>query len=204
MEFDRWSEAVYAATARLSRTAAGKTESAYGGAKPALELTEPAALAERTSRNLRAAMARIWQEMGAVRLNGLHVLGFMNGTAQLVSAGLSDGPLYRTWDTRSKYPDQLPPAEIPQAMERCAHALARRLPTGEPVETAAHLQRDLDRFIHPYTDGCGRTSRLLGAWVLLRHDLLPPVFEDQAAYYAAMNGPWEGWLAAYRERMPPA
>ena len=203
-EFERWGSAVFASVSRLSRTAGGVTEAAYGGAKPAI-VVERDKLVEIVERNLRKAIAHVWAHGPAIRSNTVHVQSFMNAVATMISVDVlpPGSGLFRTWDTRERFHRQVAPADIlAEYRALCAH-IAGRLDENDPVAVAAELEWELDGRIHPFADGCGRTAKLLGAWILLRGDTLPARFSDRTEYYAVINHPLQEWVAYYRAHIPP-
>src|SRR3989344_1628976 len=184
-EFERWGSAVFTSVSRLSRTAGGLAEAAYGGAKPAI-MVERDKLVTIVERNLRKTIAHVWAHGPAIRPDTVHVQSFMNAVAAMVSVEvLPPGfGLFRTWDTRERFHRQVAPADIlAEYRALCAH-IAGRLDENDPVAVAAELEWELDGRIHPFADGCGRTAKLLGAWILLRGDTLPARFSDRTEYYA--------------------
>ncbi len=201
LEFDHWSQTLFASVTALSRTAGGATQAAYGGHKPALRITDPAALAQKTEENLRQAISHVWNIGPTVQPRIAHITAFMNAVAAKVSAGLIDGDLFRTWDTRERYPQQVAPFDILWSMADLSQKLSFNNPLcikrAHPHRVAATLEREIDWRIHPYADGCGRTAKLLGAWVLLRHGSMPPRFDSKERYYKAMNAGEGEWLAFY-------
>ncbi len=206
LAYATWAEKVHQSVSALSRTAKGTTAAAYGGAKPALEVSDATLLAQKTAENLSLAIDYVWKHGLAIRPQTHHVLGFMNAVAKQVSEGLlrPGQSLWRTWDTREKYPTQVLPSEIEVAMELLGADVAAALldPQQDPVKLAALLEREIDGHIHPYADGCGRTAKLLGAWALLRSGMLPAYFTDRAAYYGAMAASEEEWYKFYRSHVP--
>jgi len=206
LEYVTWAAAVHTAVTALSRTAQGATSAAYGGAKPALRVTDPALLAAKTSENLSAAIAYVWDHGPAIRPQLYHVRGFMNALAAVVSKDLLQPgqSLWRTWDTRERYPEQVAVSEIEPAMHMLCADVAAALsdPQHDPVVLAAMLEKQIDGIIHPFADGCGRTAKLLGAWALLRKDMLPAQFTDRVLYYKAMASSEEEWVSFYRVHVP--
>lgn len=82
--------------------------------------------------------------------------------------------------TGSKYP--LPaPEEIPELMKAFITQVDRQRQDRHPVESAAMAHKELV-FIHPFTDGNGRVSRLLMNLILLQEGyniaIIPPVLRQ--------------------------
>lgn len=207
LELTVWAPAVFESVTAFSRTAQGESASAYGGQKPALRITDPKELEERVLANLRGAIVHVWTHGAIIRAHHEHILGFMNAVAAKVSSGLLQPgqSLWRTWDTSEQYPEQISPRDIPKAMLELSQNLAsafQNFSEVDPVALAGRLERDIDRHMHPFADGCGRSAKLLGAWVLLRAKLLPARFTNRKEYYATMNAGESQWLAYYRAHIP--
>lgn len=202
-EFEEWASAVFASISRLSRTAGGVSEAAYGGAKPAI-VVEREKLVAIVERNLRNAIAHVWAHGPAIRSDAVHVQAFINAVATTVSVDVNPpgSGLYRTWDTRGKFPRQVTPADILAEYGALCARMAGRLDEKDPVVVAAEIEWELDGRIHPFADGCGRTAKLLGAWMLLRGDMLPAQFTDRKEYYTVINHPLQEWVAYYRAHVP--
>ena len=202
-EFERWGSAVFTSVSRLSRTAGGVTEAAYGGAKPAI-MVERDKLVAIVERNLRKAIAHVWAHGPAIRPDTVHVQSFMNAvaTTMLVEVLPPGSGLFRTWDTRERLPRQVAPADVPAEYRALCMLMAGRLNEKDPVTVAAELEWELDGRIHPFADGCGRTAKLLGAWILLRGDMPPAQFTDRTEYYTVINHPLQKWVAYYRAHVP--
>lgn len=200
LEFQSWSERLYQAVAGLSRTAHGVTEEAYGGNKPALALKGDD-LRSIVDGNLRRAISYVWNYGPAIRQDPVHVQSFINAVATKVSHGLvPDASLLRTWDTREKYLWQTPPEAVATEYRELCREIAKRIPlfVHHPIDQAAWVERELDWRIHPFSDGCGRTTKLVGAWVLLRGGLMPARFPSSKEYYKHIHHPEQEWVAFYQ------
>lgn len=208
--FKEWLNLAFESTIVLSRSGKGETKRAYRGKKKPLNITDPPLLRAKVHDNLRRAITNIWSAGDNVYLDhendGKGVQTFIDGVAKKISTGLIDidHELYRTWDTRGKYPWQVPPAKIMESYNKFCMVLAHRLNENDsdPLITAAWVERELNWHIHPFADGCGRTSRLIGAWVLLRYGLPPVIFRNVEEYYAKMREGEERWREYYRMHQP--
>ena len=201
-----WLKTVCKTVKALSRTANGETATAYNGDKPELLIQNPTELTERAEWNLAEAAMHVFMFGEAIRADPVHILSFMNAVAQKVSAKIfpQQASPWRTWDTRKKYPQQVPPSQIEKDMMRLSTCLAnkfRDFKQHDPVEMAALLERELDWGIHPWADGCGRSAKILGAWILFKARLLPATFTDREEYYRSMNSTVANWVAYYRRHV---
>lgn len=199
--FFEWSQTLHSSISALSRTAKGLTESAYG-AKSALDISGPE-LETVVKNNLQHSIEYVWAKGPRVHKTPPAIRGFMNAVAKQVSFGLVDpAHIYRVWDTSAKYPAQVAPKDIEHEMRHFCDSVASSLyDERHAIFNAAWVERELDYRIHPFADGCGRTAKLLGAWVLLRAGLPPARFTDRDEYYAAMNAGQNEWAAYYRSKV---
>lgn len=78
--------------------------------------------------------------------------------------------------------------QVPQLMEQFITGLQQQAHSLHPVELAARAHADLVK-IHPFTDGNGRTSRLLMNLILLQAGLPAAVIkvEQRLEYYSALD-----------------
>ncbi|VVB77339.1 Fic/DOC family protein [uncultured archaeon] len=85
------------------------------------------------------------------------------------------------------------PVNVPKLLEGLFAEFYLEKKTLHPIELAALLH---NRFvnIHPFTDGNGRTSRLLMNWILLRNKFPPVIIEisNKEQYYDAIEAADEG------------
>ncbi|HVW82726.1 MAG TPA: Fic family protein [Candidatus Paceibacterota bacterium] len=182
----------------LSRTAAGVSDTSSSPHKPGLAAADGAELALQAAVNLEKAAALAWKMRYKIPSPD-EVRIFLDELARTVSDELIKGghPLYRTWGVR--YTGPVEPSGIEAAYEGLcvwlAHALVKE---SDLLAVAAELEKGLNLRIHPFADGCGRVSRVAGAWVLLRQNLPPAIFSGRDAYYQAMRSPERDWHAAYR------
>jgi Fic family protein len=83
-----------------------------------------------------------------------------------------------------------PPAapEVPRLMDGMFAEYKKKKRALHPVELAAWLHNRTAQ-IHPFTDGNGRTARLLMNWVLMKNKFPPAIIENRnkQEYYAAIE-----------------
>jgi hypothetical protein len=181
---------------RTSRTSHGVSDTSSSADKPKLQ-AEGAQLASAAERNFVSALRWAFsQEIACPAEDSLRTL--VEGVAERVSMGLLQlgQSLFRTWET--KYPMQTRVAAIEADMAEFYQELASRLQAADPVATAAWVEWKLDARIHPFADGCGRTTKVVAYWVLVREGFDLPRYENRDAYYAAVIQSLGAWTAYYR------
>lgn len=103
---------------------------------------------------------------------------FVEGLAGKVNQGIlhDDASLLRTHDS-PKYP-YTRTQDLPGAMQHFYQGLHQRLndPNADPVETAAYAEYGVDPGHHLFADGCGKTSKALSSYILMRHGLPLPTY----------------------------
>ena len=91
----------------------------------------------------------------------------------------------RTWNTTyTKYDF----SDLPEALTSFYEEYFLRM--NKPVielENYSWASRSFDTELHPYSDGCGRLSRLHGSFFLIRANLPLPRFDSRASYYCAIG-----------------
>jgi Fic family protein len=102
---------------------------------------------------------------------------------------------YRDSEVRIAGSEHVPPkpAAVPKLLEELFSQFYSEKRTLHPIELAALLH---NRFvnIHPFTDGNGRTARLLMNWILLRNKFPPVIIEvsNKEQYYKAIENADKG------------
>lgn len=113
---------------------------------------------------------------------------------------------------RTKDRPSVNPVKIPREAKRFRKMLSANLDRWEPVRLAAWTEWMWAEHIHPLGDGCGRTSKALSAWVLVRRGLpLPSYVGGAEAYNTASAAGLQNFTEYYRvcmrgevgERRPP-
>ncbi len=92
---------------------------------------------------------------------------------------------FRDGEVRIAGSSQIPPtfSEVPKLLNSLATEIRSKRKSNHPVELAAYVHNRLVN-IHPFTDGNGRTARLMMNWILIR-SRFPPViveFTDREQY----------------------
>lgn len=204
MEFDCWFSAVESNFLSLSRTAKGVGDGTSSPHKPKLLIADGPQLAEKVKSNLRNAAGYLWQ-WRSVDVNRLDFHFVAEQAARHVSAGLlsEERSIYRTWSPQGKYLHWPKPHQVESEWSDFCRVFSGLLRNNsmKPFVLAADLERSVDLVIHPFEDGCGRTGKLLSSFVLLRHDLMPPLLTARDEYYKKMNGTFQEWVDYYEKCM---
>ncbi|HZS03022.1 MAG TPA: hypothetical protein VFE37_30205 [Chloroflexota bacterium] len=191
----------------LSRSAgSGSADTSTSAAKQPL-LLAGAALQRRVARNRRrVAELIVGQRRWFPTTAGEHVL-VLCGIAQLAGLGLLPRGLFREWPYDwARYGVNcerplMPPHAILAALEELMGTVVN-VPTlcpGERLECVARVEWELGIGpIHPFYDGCGRTSRYYSCLLSLWLDVPLAVHTSRAAYYAAANDGLDAFVGYFR------
>ncbi len=102
---------------------------------------------------------------------------------------------YRDSEVRISGSEHIPPkaGDVPKLLEKLFTEFYSEKKTLHPIELAALLHNKFVN-IHPFTDGNGRTARLLMNWILLRNKFPPVVIEvsNKERYYNAIEAADKG------------
>jgi len=97
---------------------------------------------------------------------------------------------YRKGDVRIAGSEWIPPSfvKVPERMSELFGEFRAQKKTLHPIELATALHNQLVQ-VHPFTDGNGRTARLLANWVLIRCRFPPVIVElrEKEEYYKAIE-----------------
>lgn len=173
---------------RLSRTRKGTSDVSASHQKCSL-LKSGDELQRHAADNERRAATLAWR----VAQSGLRwpeaLLALVLNVAVEVNNGLLPLGLFRTWAHAST--DGIehalsPPDSILESLYQCTIETTRLWKCGLPIDAAASLEWEL-MFgpLHPFYDGCGRTSRIVGAALLYAAGLALPRHDLASAYFAA-------------------
>ncbi|OPY38425.1 MAG: Fic/DOC family protein [Methanoregula sp. PtaU1.Bin051] len=199
---EQWSERVLKTVSSFSRTIHGISDTSSATEKPKLTVKEGKQLIDRTSRNLLQAIEYLWVNRSISFITSLEVQDFIDSLAMIISDGLlqQGQSLYRTWDTQY---GQTHPSEISEQYHEFCKWFLSTMDSHDPAATAAIVEKRLNGEIHPFSDGCGRTSMLLAAFVLLRHDINPAVYHSRKEYFELIGkSNDEEWIRYYRSLLP--
>ena len=192
-----WFEAVLSALASMSRTFNGVSDTTSAAEKPKLAVEEGDTLKAKSSQNLGHALEYLWTNRLTSFASPANVREFIDTLATIVSDGLlqQGQAFYRTWAT--KFGHTLP-EDIEAEYHNFCEWFLGAVDSDDPVAVAALVEKRLDGEIHPFADGCGRTAKLLAAFVLLRAGLSPVNHRSRKEYYERINGTDEEWIRYYR------
>ncbi len=186
--------------AATSRTKKGVSDTSSSADKPALATTGQV-LADQATKNFEEAIEMVWGSRSIDLSSPEDLRRWVEMLAAIVSNGLlpAGQGMYRTWAT--KFAMQTMPDQLDAEMENFYLQFGFRGPFVDPVETAAWVEHKLDARIHPFADGCGRTAKLVSAWVLLRANHPLPAWDSRERYLESLIQGGPAFTAYYRERI---
>ncbi|HZN93011.1 MAG TPA: hypothetical protein VFB81_09920, partial [Myxococcales bacterium] len=117
--------------------------------------------------------------------NPQELRAFVEKAAADINKGITkEGVLLRTGEDSPKYP-YTKVADLPKAMDQFYGELFRRLddPRQDPKQLAAWIEYRLDLTDHFFADGCGKTSKAISAWALMRKGEPLPEYGSRDAYF---------------------
>lgn len=201
MDKELWVRLTTDSIAVVSRTAKGVGDVSQTVGKPKLLVADGDALMHKASENIRQAIERAWNARDQEHFTAQTMQDFLNGLADTLNDGLypPDRPKLRM--TETKYAGPVHPSLIPYEYRRLCGWLAEnttRIAGDSAIRVAARAEQQLNRHVHPFADSCGRVSRLLGSWILLRGKLGPSQFPSYRGYYDAIQLPEAEWQEIYR------
>ena len=123
-----------------------------------------------------------------------------------------EGTIYRSGeDAQNKY-GYTRIADIEQAMQEFCTGLYAKLtdPYADPIETAGWIEYHIDVTDHFFADGCGKVSKAMAAYALMREDMPLPTYRSREEHYS--NAPqyirgdnpvrdiaeYDKWMTYYR------
>jgi len=96
-------------------------------------------------------------------------------------------PSYRTHEV--PYGRKVKPEDLPEAMNSFYRKLYNKMACEEePEKIASMAEKEIDNKIHPYEDGCGRTSKLIAMFILIQKRKKIPLYPEREIYYSAIEG----------------
>lgn len=144
----------------------------------------------RDLRNLESAWGFCRDEVGQQRLTRENLIEVQRRILGQPSAA------YRKHDVKISLPDSVPPPPVQyvkEYMEDTFGKLVQMETSSHPVERAAFAHLSIS-FVHPFSDGNGRTARLAQNFMLVRDGYIPaviPAFERQL-YFSVLQGAIRG------------
>lgn len=188
-----------------SRTADGISDTSSSKEKPSLQ-TEGSKLKDKATENFKKVINSIWQNR-YIKLDSLQELReFIENIATQISDGLLQNgqSLFRTWQT--KYEHQTSPENIEREFQKFIETLFKNMHQEhpDPIALAAWAEQEIDSHIHPFADGCGRTSKAVSSWILSRYHMPLPNWESRKNYYSHIDfgdNTLSSWTNYYRSRV---
>ncbi len=182
----------------MSRTKKGISDTSSSESKPKLD-TEGDDLALRSENNFKEALRLIWGKRDDSFESPAQLGDFVEEIASCISQGLlKEGQSqWRTWETKF---GQTSPQLIKKEMADFYKEFLAQLnnPQTDPIKLAAWVEKRVDGEIHPFADGCGRTSKILSSFVLLRFGQKLPKYRGREEYYKNINSSMDNWVEYYR------
>ncbi len=188
-----------------SRTAKGVSDVSASDLKPKLS-TDGESLKEKSRNNFDKMTELIWKEKYHAFSSSAELRQFI----ETIAAGISDGllkpeqGLLRTWETKLSH--QTKPENIERDFEIFINDLFQQLhsPHADGLKIAAFAEQRLDSRVHPFADGCGRTSKIVSAWILARYHLPLPQWTSRDEYYEQIEKDLPTWQAYYKNHVENA
>lgn len=118
------------------------------------------------------------------------------GTSCRIQGAYRDGPI-RIMGSEWKPPLH---TDVPLMLDRLFRSYSKQRRAMHPVEIASLVHCRIAQ-IHPFTDGNGRTSRLIMNWILMRN-LFPPVVievKNKERYYLAIEEADKGRMKIFAQ-----
>ena len=184
----------------LSRTAKGKIDTAVSAEKQSAELSGKK-LEEQVAENSQALLEYIQQNKDLELEAADQIKKLVEDIVTIINSKIYNDPLaLRTW--KVKYGRLQEPEGIEDEMGKFYASLLEKLDAVRSGETdaiglAAWIEAEINREIHPYADGCGRSSQALAAFFLNHFRAPLPSHDSREEYYQAMNGGPEAFVKYY-------
>lgn len=175
----------------LSRSAKGVADTSSSIDKPPLALNGRD-LSQQVDENTKEVGRIIHAARDFQPLDGEDVKDKIFELEAAVNKGIATGPVLREWTH-----DNLPADKVPEEFEKVCDTIAKRWQEvhTDPVPLASWVEWQLNGSpLHPFTDGCGRTSRAVGAMIMNAGGKQYPIHQSKMDYYEAGN---TGKLAEY-------
>jgi len=190
---------------KTSRTVKGISDTSSSDQKAELSMTGDK-LKEKTEKNFREAIEFIWREKYHTFSSEAELREFIEQVATGISDGLlhENQGLFRTWETKLKH--QTKPDSIEQDFKSFVEELFRRLHSqhADGHKIAAFVEQRLDSRVHPFADGCGRTAKVISAWIMARYHLALPQWISRDEYYKNIEKDLPEWEKYYKDHVENA
>lgn len=173
---------------RMSRTSKGKIDTSATENKIFSIAVQGSSASKYADQNLQGVLEHLFTRKDIKFATPEHLKRFIEQTARDVNRGIlkMEAPLYRNSDS-TKYP-YTRIEDLPQAFSSFVKEFYMRLrnPNQDPVDLAAWVEYKVDLTDHFFQDGCGRVSKVLSAWILVRfygHRTPVPKYRGREEYY---------------------
>ena len=184
----------------LSRTAKGKIDISVSDSKQNAELSGKR-LEDQIAANLQALLEYIKQNQSREFDSAKQIKKLVEDIVTIINNGIYNDPLaLRSWEVR--YGRLQKPEGIEKEMGKFYESLLEKLADvrsdkADAIGLAAWIEAEINREIHPYADGCGRSSQALAAFFLNHFQAPLPGHDSREEYYQAMNGGPEAFVKYY-------
>lgn len=142
--------------------------------------------AKTTVNNFTKSIDALFDERGREFSSPEDLRRFVESVAKQINTGLiqEDAPLIRGGADSTKYP-YTKIADLPAKMEQFYEELYTMLgnPESDPVEVAAFAEYRINAVDHFFADGCGKTSKAISIFILMRSGLPLPDYEGGSSEY---------------------
>ena len=180
-------KAIYDNLMTMSRTANGILDVSASATKAdAMQLTDQDKAAELAKRNFANAIDFILDKIDMKFETVQDLRDFIECAAKLINKDIvKDGCLYRSGaDSETKT------YTLIRNMEEDSNWFYEQLfnmlnmKNYNPVRTAAFLEYYMNMRIHMWADGCGKTSMILAAYIMMRSRCMPVKYDSRREYYS--------------------
>ena len=174
-----------------SRTAKGVIDTSASADKAGKmqEGLSESEIAKTAQRNFREAITMLFEQRNQQFANAGELRAFVEGIALLINRGVTkEGVLIRDGEDSKKYA-YTSVARLEPAMVQFYDTLLEKVSNSDsdPVETAGFVEYRMNLTDHFFADGCGKTSKALSAWTLMRSNHALPTFQGLLEWQAALK-----------------
>ncbi|KKS38530.1 MAG: hypothetical protein A3G49_06495 [Candidatus Sungbacteria bacterium RIFCSPLOWO2_12_FULL_41_11] len=170
-----------------SRTAKGLVDASVSSKKEKPSMGKEK-ITEFMKQNEEEVIQYIWNSRDRAYNTSEEIKQLLNDIIGIINKNIASEPYkLREWPWRD-----LPAERIREEVEQFTYDLFSKLAGIErgaekPYEVACWAELEYDRRIHPLVDGCGRVSKAISAFILLRYKHPLPDYGSRDEYYKAMN-----------------
>lgn len=190
--FDFFKETFKRNQEATSRTAKGKVDTSVSETKQKSKLSG-VNLIEQVGRNQEQLAIFVWGRSQQEIKSAQDIEDAIKKMVQIINNNISEDPqALRTWDREVPHGRQVSPEKIPEEMEnfyqQCFEKIALvQQEKMSAAELAAWVELEINKNIHPFADGCGRTSKGLSTFILNHFRFPLPDYGNRDEYFAAMD-----------------